>query len=202
LRNEKKKGYEVWKGYAFYDESPFQTFVSPPGQWVDVKAQAKIRPQVAHSTQIMVAGAISWWGKSSLIRINSGTRITSEVYINILEEGIVPDIAEISENNAWILIHDGASPHRAKKTTQWLQQQKIKVLSWPANSPDLNLIETVWGMMKEEIQHREPKNQAALWQAIQSVWDGISLDWIRRQILGWGQRLSAVVRNHGGHTKY
>ena len=90
----------------------------------------------------------------------------------------------------------------SKKTTQWLQRQKIKVFSWPANSPDLNLIETVWGMMKEEIQHREPKSQAALWQAIQSVWDGISLDWIRRQILGWGQRLSAVVRNHGGHTKY
>ena len=62
-KREKKKGSEVWKGYVFYDESPFQTFVSPPGQWVDVEAQAETRPRVAHPTQIMVAGAISLVGK-------------------------------------------------------------------------------------------------------------------------------------------
>ena len=99
-------------------------------------------------------------------------------------------------------MHDGAGPHRAKKTQRWLKEEKISVLSWPSNSPDLNIIETVWGMMKEEIQRLEPRSTDELWQITDSVWNGISLDWIREQIHGWRRRLSAVIKNSGGHTKY
>ena len=40
-------------------------------------------------------------------------------------------------------------------------------------------------MMKEEVQRREPKSKADLWQVVQDVCEGISLGWIQRQILGW-----------------
>jgi len=59
--------------------------------------------------------------------------------LGILEEGIVPDIAESCGNRRWTLVHDGAGPHRAKKVKQWLKEEKIKVLPWPPNSPDLKL---------------------------------------------------------------
>ena len=201
-RKEKKKNLEAYKGYAFYDESIFPTFMTPPGQWVDDGVQPEPRPRIAHPAKIMVAGAIGWWGKSSLIRVGSGTTVTSDVYISILEDGIVPDIKDSCQDRRWTLVHDGAGPHRAKKTQRWLKEEKISVLSWPSNSPDLNIIETVWGMMKEEIQRLEPRSTDELWQITDSVWNGISLDWIREQIHGWRRRLSAVIKNSGGHTKY
>ena len=83
-------------------------------------------------------GAVCWWGKTPLVRIGSGVKITKEVYIDILEEGIVPEVKELCGDNSWTFVHDGAPAHRAKKTKQWLEEQKVSSLNWPENSPDLN----------------------------------------------------------------
>ena len=57
----------------------------------------------------------------------------------------------------------------SKIAINWMKSEKIRALSCPANSPDLNLIETVWGMMKDEIQRHEPKSQDDLWQLAHTV---------------------------------
>ena len=125
-----------------------------------------------------------------------------EVYIDILEEGIVPEVRDLCRNSSWTFVHDGAPAHRAKMTKKWLEEQKVRSLGWPANSPDLNIIETIWNMVKQEIKRREPKSADEIWQAAKETWDNVSLEEVRRQFSGWGRRLSAVVKNQGGHTKY
>ena len=39
--------------------------------------------------------------------------------------------------------HDSAPCHKPKITIKWLHDEQLKVLDWPGNSPDLNLIENV-----------------------------------------------------------
>ena len=99
-------------------------------------------------------------------------------------------------------MHDGAPAHRAKKTKAWLEEQKVKSLGWPANSPDLNIIETIWGMVKQEIQRREPKSADEIWQVARETWDQDSLGSLTTANHRLGRRLSAVIESQGGHTKY
>ena len=44
------------------------------------------------------------------------------------------------------LMQDNSRPHVARVTTQFLQQNNVKVMPWPAVSPDLNPIEHICGV--------------------------------------------------------
>ena len=70
------------------------------------------------------------------------------------------------------LMQDGASGHTAASTKQKLQERSIRAIPWPAYSPDLNPIETVWDEMKELIQETSPKklDYDRLKDVVTAVW--------------------------------
>ena len=39
---------------------------------------------------------------------------------------------------------DNAPPHVSGKTRMWLSQRNVKLLTWPAQSPDISPIENIW----------------------------------------------------------
>jgi len=57
------------------------------------------------------------------------------------------------QNNSWPIFQDDNAPiHRAQKVMEYRVKNKIKMLSWPAQSPDLNIIENIWQRLKRELQ--------------------------------------------------
>ena len=48
-------------------------------------------------------------------------------------------------------MHDGASIHQSRETKEWLKSNKIPVLDWPTNSPDLNPLENLWGTLTRAV---------------------------------------------------
>ena len=102
-----------------------------------------------------------------------------------------------------VFMQDGAPCHRAKIVTQFLKAQKINILDWPGNSPDLNPIENLWTNLKNKVSERQPTNAKMLEQAIKEVWvRDISPAYCRNLVESMPRRLEAVIKAKGGPTKY
>lgn len=100
---------------------------------------------------------------------------------------------------------DNASGHASKFTMSGFQAIGITPIFWPANSPDLSPIETLWDRMKDYIQERYPevhRSYPRLRSAVLEAWEAITYAEIREIIRGMGDRCIAVILAEGGHTKY
>ena len=93
--------------------------------------------------------------------------------------------------------------HTSISTSKFLKAKKIKVLQdWPAQSPDMNIIEHVWGRMKEEAWKMKPKNLDELWEACKTAFFAIPDDFINKLYESLPNRMDAVLQAHGSHTRY
>ncbi len=68
----------------------------------------------------------------------------------VLEHFMLPAADQLYGDADFIFQPDLAPAHSAKATSTWFKDHGIPVLNWPANSSDLNPIENLWGIVKEE----------------------------------------------------
>ena len=89
----------------------------------------------------MVWGYITADGVGSLTRVEGN--ITSEKYLTVLENNLLPVIHKKFDDNSYIFMEDNAKPHTARGTQACLQQKNIPKILWLPQSPDLNPIENL-----------------------------------------------------------
>lgn len=106
--------------------------------------------------------------------------------------------------------HDNAPCHASSLTQSNLQRRRIPIIEWPPYSPDLNLIEHVWVIMKRHIQNNYVRrsydkhtiSRSELKQLIQEAWDLVRNEDIAALYDSWKDRCDAVIRANGGPTSY
>jgi len=100
------------------------------------------------------------------------------------------------------VVDDQSSVHMTDDVYRTKDQLEIRDLDFPSYSPDLNIIESLWAIWKDQIRDRAPQTLEDLKLIAQEEWANISLDNIRNLYRSIPNRIEAVISSRGDHTKY
>ena len=107
--------------------------------------------------------------------------IKSAKYIDILDKNLWSVIVWYFEGKEYLFMDDNGPVHRADTVENYKDQNEVTSMEWPAQSPDLNIIENIWLYMTRELQKSvvniATKND--LPREIESVWRNIELDYMK-----------------------
>ena len=130
--------------------------------------------------------------------------MNANTYINDVIQPVVIPFFERHFRGGGILQQDGARPHTARLTMNFLAQNGINVLDWPAMSPDMSPIEHVWDDLKRRVYARPhpPRTLRELRQAVVQEWNNIPQQLIDQKILSMRRRVQDLINARGGYTRY
>ena len=149
-----------------------------------------------------------FWGCLSIDGVGTITEVDGNInsakYISVLDTNLWPVITKNFLNKPWILQEDNCPVHRSAMTTDWKTQQSIETLTWPSQSPDINIIENVWRMIKIRLERRleDISNRADLIRVVKEIWEDINSEDIISLYESIPKRIEAVIKSKGYITKY
>ena len=103
-------------------------------------------------------------------------------YIDLLEEHLPTALKRFPNNqlNDISYQHDNARLYVSKMTQGFFKKNNIKQLKWPANSPELNIIENVWSILDDKLLKLSINNLGDFKNSIEKAWSEISTDTIEK----------------------
>jgi hypothetical protein len=103
----------------------------------------------------MIWGIIIAQGVGRIVHIEGN--LTKELYCKILEDNILRTYHKLCmKPHAFYFQQDNDLKHTAKIVKAWFKENNIDLLPWPANSPDLNIIEKLWNHLDHKIWAQKP----------------------------------------------
>lgn len=204
-RGNMEKSLYFWRNTLWSDESKFCRFGSDGKKYVWRPQNEQHNPKYTTKTvkhgggNVMVWASFSWHGVGPIVQIT--TKMDRFVYRDIMQNHMLP-FADDNMPLLWRFMHDNDPKHTSGLVKRWLEENKVSVLKWPAQSPDLNPIENLWNDVEAHISKVKPKNLTVLWEEIQKSWYAISKERCRTLVDSLPRRCAAVIKNKGYPTKY
>ncbi|KAI3357230.1 hypothetical protein L3Q82_015687 [Scortum barcoo] len=162
LRRLRSFGVQGTTPQTFYDSVVFYGIVCWASSITGQTGQDENGQTVKHvcGSSVMVWGCFAASGPGQLTVIDG--IMNSGVYQKILKDNVRPSVRALKLKRSWIMQQDNDPKHTSKSTSEWLKKNKMKVLEWPSQSPDLNPIEMLWSDLKRAVHARRPSNMADL----------------------------------------
>ncbi len=159
-----------------------------------------LKSSVKFPQSVMIWAAMSSAGVGPLCFLKS--TVNAAIYQEILEHFMLPSADNLYGDADFIFQQDLAPAHTAKGTKSWFNDHGVTVLDWPANSPDLNPIENLWGIVKRKIRDTRPNNADDLKATVKETWASIPPQQCHKLITSMPRRIEAVIKAKGAPTKF
>ncbi|RPB07491.1 hypothetical protein P167DRAFT_495694, partial [Morchella conica CCBAS932] len=108
----------------------------------------------------------------------------------------------------YLFMQDNSGPHRAELVTDFLKKYHIEIFHWVSNSPDLNPIENIWRALRRRLKIRyrgiggRPRSKKDLIHAVKEEWERLDQSLFDNLVDSLPDRIAAVLKAKGGHTKW
>jgi transposase len=199
-----------WKMMLWSDETKINLFGSDghPYVW-----KRKGEPLSDRTTQpsvkfgggnIMIWACMGWNGVGFLAKVE-GRMDAKQYVVDILDHHVHQSITKLDIPEDQILFQQDNDPkHTSRLAHTWFSDHGIRLLNWPAQSPDLNPIEHLWKILKQKLRKYAdpPKGVGELCERVKTEWGKITAEECQRLIESMPRRLHAVIKAKGGHIKY
>ena len=143
-----------WSSIIFSDET--KIMLGRNGKvYVWRKPEERFRPdcigqlddfETTCRASVMFWGCITYYGVEILVAIHGN--MNTDKYISVLEDNLWPVVVRHFSDRPWIFQEDNAPCHVSLRANQWKEENGIRTLLWPPQSPDLNIIENVWKVVE------------------------------------------------------
>lgn len=197
-----------WKRVIFSDEKIFRTDNNRKSLLVTRTKSEKfksscIQHTVKHGLQVHVWGGVGWRGVTPLKLVRGGLNAAK------YQQEIVNDIRHVARQVApsrcrILFQQDQAPAHRAATTLRFFAQQRVELLPWPGNSPDMNIMENLWAQVATRVNkhHTLPRNENELFTRVQQAWQEVSLQSVQKLFSSIPKRIKELIKAKGGPTNY
>ncbi len=162
--------------------------------------ESMLQCSVKFPQSVMIWAAMSSAGVGPLCFLSPQS--TQSSTRKCLEHFMLPSVDKLYGDADFIFQQDLAPAHTAKGTKSWFNDHGVTVLDWPANSPDLNPIENLWGIVKRKMRDTRPNNADELKATVKETWASIPPQQCHKLITSMPRRIEAVIKAKGAPTKY
>lgn len=190
-----------WTRVIFTDETTLQLFTAPRKVWRN-KGENYVARTVKHPFNIHAWGcfAASGFGRLYLFKGNLNAQRLTKIY----EEALLPSALELfgDSHEPWFLQEDNDPKHVSRLAKEWRALNLINRIDWPSQSPDLNPIENVWGVLKANVAQKKCRTEKELEKAVKEEWANMNQNFCRNLVESLPKRLHAVISSEGDYTIY
>lgn len=155
-------------------------------------------PRSNFPKSLMFWGCIDKNGVGLLIECSN--KMNSEEYLSVLNTASIQLLPQFGLT----FQQDNAPIHKTKSIMSFFVDNNIQTLEWPSNSPDLNIIENIWAIIKQKINKKNPplSSIAQLRNFVNQSWSEIEKMTVKRLYSSIPGRLEACIKSKGYATRF
>lgn len=181
------------------------TFKNPTGPNASKVNAIKFSFKTKHPAQVMMLGVVREdGGKCPPIFVPRGETLNAEGYIKLLKKVKLWADSRYGKGG-YIFTQDGARPHTAQLTTNWLEANMPGYWGpdkWPPNSPHINpLDKAIWAYLQSRVNSTSHPSVNSLKKAIKKQWSHMPEENVRSWCQHFRRDLESLVNNEGSLLK-